>query len=546
MSSSFISSFPKNFTPSNSQTDIITKIDRAFNNGYKFVVCSAPTGSGKSFISKTIGNCAEEPSTEFREAVESYDIYKRNNFGKYVFEEDTITSRPSGCFALTITKSLQDQYKQLFNDIEILKGKSNYQCTYDDNFSVNCAPCIHIKNIKEKCWSGKTCTYYEARNKTILSKFSVLNYDMFFALPSHTKRKEYIVCDEAAELEDQLVKFFACQINFDALKKSKIVIPILPSTQDYGKIARWIQSMTAAVEDRIEELRDIVAGKNKPKILTVNSNIEELSTLQTLQGKLKTLISTWHESEYIIERHAKGINFTPLKVDELAKYIFDYADKVVLMSATIIDPSSFCKALGITKYQYIEAESTFDSSKGPIYISTKTKLNYSNLHQQLPKIANQITDICNHHSGEKGIIHTHTFDITNFLKKSIKNNRILYREPGISNEELLNIHNSSNEPTIIASPSMSHGVDLKGDLARFQIIIKAPYLPISDKRIEKLMKINFSWYVNKMLSSFIQACGRGIRSKEDHCVTYVLDGAIAEVVFKNKNKIPKYFLDRFV
>ena len=38
---------------------------------------------------------------------------------------------------------------------------------------------------------------------------------------------------------------------------------------------------------------------------------------------------------------------------------------------------------------------------------------------------------------------------------------------------------------------MSHGVDLRDDLARFQIIVKAPYLPTKDKRIEKLMKRKF-------------------------------------------------------
>jgi len=60
------------------------------------------------------------------------------------------------------------------------------------------------------------------------------------------------------------------------------------------------------------------------------------------------------------------------------------------------------------------------------------------------------------------------------------------------------------------------------------------------------MKSDSNWYVNKMLASFIQSCGRGVRSKGDFCTTYVLDGAITDVILKNKHKIPKYFLDRFV
>jgi hypothetical protein len=87
---------------------------------------------------------------------------------------------------------------------------------------------------------------------------------------------------------------------------------------------------------------------------------------------------------------------------------------------------------------------------------------------------------------------------------------------------------------------------LSDNLARFQIIVKGAFLPLSDKRIKKLFDEDKTWYTNKMLSSLIQACGRGVRSNKDHCVTYILDAAIVENIVKYKHKIPKYFLDRFV
>ena len=61
-----------------------------------------------------------------------------------------------------------------------------------------------------------------------------------------------------------------------------------------------------------------------------------------------------------------------------------------------------------------------------------------------------------------------------------------------------------------------------------------------------MFEIDKQWYTNKMLSNFIQQCGRGIRSKEDHCVTYVLDANIYDAIIRNKRRLPKYFLDRFV
>jgi Rad3-related DNA helicase len=542
-----LSNFPDNFTPNKQQVKLLQNIEQAFEDGYKFVVCSAPTGSGKSFISKTLSSASRAPSKEFIDLVSTYQVFKRTQTGDYLYSDEIEEQKTYGAFALTITKALQDQYKELFTDIDVLKGKSNYQCSYDENYNVEFAPCIFLKKVKDECWNKNSCPYYEARNKAITSCFSTLNYNMFFALPHHVRRRQYIICDEASELEEQLVKEFSCQINFDYLKKVEITIRPLPSDGDYGKLGRWISGLSVDIEDKIDELKDVV-NKNESKNIAayINDKKTELISLQSLQSKLKTLLDTWHDSEYIFERVAKGVNFMPLKVDRLARHIFDYADRVVLMSATIIDPKNFCKTLGIDKFKYVEADSTFDASKAPIYANTKVKLNYNNLQSNLPKIVKMIKEICQVHSNEKGIIHTQTNTITNYLKDNLNDNRILYREPGVKNEDILLQHIQSNSPTILASPSMTHGVDLKDDLARFQIIIKAPFLPMTDKRVEKMMKVDFNWYMNKMLSSLIQSCGRGVRSHKDHCVTYILDAAIIEAIFKNKGKIPKYFLERFV
>ena len=64
--------FPKGFDPLSQQIELIEKIDEAFKEGYKYVVCCAPTGSGKSFLSKTLANVSKEPSTDFVDLVESY------------------------------------------------------------------------------------------------------------------------------------------------------------------------------------------------------------------------------------------------------------------------------------------------------------------------------------------------------------------------------------------------------------------------------------------------------------------------------------------
>ena len=169
MISQFLANFPKDFTPSEQQVDIIQQIEQAFKSGNKFVICSAPTGSGKSFISKTLANVSSNHTDTFKNYINTYEAYKIDQHGSFVYEQECKDELPAGAFALTITKSLQDQYKSLFKDTSVLKGKSNYQCEVDTNYDVETAPCVHSKHIRDDCWKKNICPYYNARNESILS-----------------------------------------------------------------------------------------------------------------------------------------------------------------------------------------------------------------------------------------------------------------------------------------------------------------------------------------------------------------------------------------
>ena len=544
MISNLLSNFPAGYNPNSQQVKLIKSIDEAFSADHKFVICNAPTGSGKSFLSKTVGNAANNCTENFRDIVTSYVAFKQMHGGGYASADDCDEEPAFGCSALTITKALQDQYKELFNDVEVLKGKSNYQCAIDPNFAVDVAPCLHLPRIKEECWAKNCCPYYEQRNAALTAKFNTLNYSMFFSLPDHLKKRKYLICDEASELEDQLVREFTCKIEYKTLVNSDIDYRPYTSRTDGHK---WLNILLDNISDKINLLKEILVAKkgtsNKRVLIDLKSNIIKL---QNIHSKIALVIDSWNESEYVFSKDQYGITFMPLKVDKLSHRLFDYADKVILMSATIIDPTNFCKSLGIDKFKYVEAESTFDPKNAPIVCNTKFKLNYYNLKNNLPKVIKQIKEICNYHKNDKGIIHTHNNTITRSVGNEFTTSRFLVREPGVRNEDILEDHLMSEDPTVLISPSMTFGVDLKDSLARFQIIVKAPFLPTKDVRIERLMKDNFNWYQNKMLCTLIQACGRGIRSKKDYCITYILDGAITESIINNKHKLPNYFVDRFL
>jgi Rad3-related DNA helicase len=56
-------------------------------------------------------------------------------------------------------------------------------------------------------------------------------------------------------------------------------------------------------------------------------------------------------------------------------------------------------------------------------------------------------------------------------------------------------HVNSTTPTVLISPSLYIGLDLKNDLSRFQIITKVPYPDLGDRWINEKRKINGQWYI---------------------------------------------------
>lgn len=537
---SFISQFPENFTPSKLQVDVINKIDQAFSKGKKFVICCAPTGSGKSFIAKTLANTSSTPSETFRQLIGSYDAYKVDFDGNYSYEQECKDEPAFGTFALTITKSLQDQYQELFVGTDVLKGKTNYTCDVDPNYDTELAPCTFAPMLRDSCWAENRCSYYNARNDALLSQFAVLNYKMFLSLPSHVKRKNFLICDEASELEDELIRQFSAEINYDKLSNYGIPCEILV-TDNRERAYGWVNVL---VENISNELSAFLSKAGKKQNLLSQTEKIKYHFLKNLHRSLTVIHTHWHECEFVIDIDSKRVILTPLHANTLSKYVFNHGEKIVLMSATIIDHKHFAKSLGITDYEYIEVESTFDPNKSPIYISAKYKPSYNTLQSMLPGICDQIKLITDHHKNDKGLIHTHTNAITSFIKDRIKSDRYLCRDTNNTNEDILKLHAENNQPTVLVSPSLAYGIDLKDDLARFQIIVKLPFLPLSSKRVKKLFESDKEWYENKMLNAVVQAAGRATRNKDDYSSTYILDGNFINVVKRARSKLPKHFIDR--
>jgi Rad3-related DNA helicase len=533
-----IDAFPPELTPRDGQIKVLKQIENNIGKK-KFIILNANTGFGKAAIAKTLGNFSKHPSSKFVNNIKDYSAYKKDVYGKYSNEYTEVF----GAFALTITKSLQNQYQRDFPDGEILKGKRNYVCKYDEEYDVESGPCVLSPKLLSECWGCNRCNFYNSRNDTLIHKFGILNYSVFLTLPEHLRHREFLILDEASELEEELVKRFSIAIKYADLDKVGIIHSKI-FKDDPDSIRKWITDIHDEVRGKCEYYQESILKKSKTKL----QDSIKLKYLKNLFNSLEFVIHNWTQAEFISDCNDDSILIQPYKVNRLSKHIFDYGKTVVLMSATIIDHEHYAESLGISKdeYIYIEADNTFDPQKSPIYSSEKYPMTYNVIDENLPHVCKMVKDICDNHPNDKGLIHTGNFKITQYLKDYLPPGRFLYREDNTKNEDIINLHENAKGATVLVSPSMTHGVDLRGDLGRFQIIMKIPYLPINNKRIKKLMDNDPRWYQNKMLSSLIQGCGRCTRSQDDHSITYVLDGSFKNAIKRNKRKLPEYFLQRLV
>lgn len=547
---SLLEHFPPNSEPRTQQIEALSKIESCFNKNKKFVIACLPTGSGKSHVGYTVGRSAQPMDQHLLDLIQSYSIYKKNKNGEFVYEQDFLSRSPSYSFILTITKSLQTQYQQLFPNIPVLKGKNNYQCDIDENFTTESAPCLFSSKLKQSCFDADRCPYYKSRNNALGFISPILNYRVFFNLPNFLKRREIFICDEASGLEEELVSKYTFNLNYSFLESEKIKFKKLLSDNEKDALF-WIQDLSLQIEQNYEELKDRLndytgAANSSDKFYL--REMARLGKLNRLNISLKDTIDNWQVCDFLIEKKDKdGVIFTPYNVKPLAKNIFDKAEKVLMMSATISNPDIYAQSLGIKDYEYFEAKSAFNAKKSPIYCSKKYKLSYNSMEKNLPHVIDLALMICDKHKNEKGVIHTHTNFITEKIQNSVKKSeRFLFKTEAVNNEMILEEHKNSDKPSILVSPSLDTGISLDGDLGRFQIIIKAPYLPLGSKRIKKMFDKNPKHYSMKMLDKLIQMSGRCTRSKDDHSVTYILDAVAIDAVMREKSHLPKHFLERFV
>lgn len=524
-------------TPRATQAKVITAIDNAFRDGKRIIILEAPVGSGKSAIAMT--------------------------FARAYADSHIITPR----------KSLQDQYYEDFeDDIVLMKGRNAYPCTIEASpkqykricqeisqghvvapavGESSCAsgPCRNSESIWKMCTNSNGPCPYTVAIETAQKHHSVVHNIHSFIFQTNFgnkfERRSLMVIDEAHEIENTIRDFIT--------KKFTVGQVIAPADQpNFTDVNLWCDFFLS--DQFVPQETDGEAARKRedeeyksPK----DQYIDRVESLRANAEYYKTNFSVKPGKVFAGMREiGTSFEFIPHSIGDAGhRYLFDYGDRVLLMSGTIYDHDQYCRSIGVNPSEAlsIKIPSSFPVDNRPIYLKPDYQVDtsFSNWKDNFPKMISIIDRIQNIFKDVKGLIHAPSYEAAQEIAGAVPGKRLMTHGRHDFQEKLEEFY-ATKEPRIFISPVCQQGVDFKDDRARFQILTRVPYLNTSDEFVSHKVQNDFNWYNYQALIVFGQMLGRPVRSEKDFGATFLLDERFNKFVSRNSKKLPRWVQDAFV
>ena len=279
--------------------------------------------------------------------------------------------------------------------------------------------------------------------------------------------------------------------------------------------------------------------------MAVNSHLDGYEELPPplyvdLQRRLQSLVDL--KGKLAV---AQEYTYAPILSEQFAN---DYlrAKKIVLMSATIFGPEYWSHRLGIEDVEYLEVPSSFPAQNRPIYIQPVCSVSQKwwDKPDEQKKLINAIDNIIKRHIPKKGLIHSVSYRLTDWILTNSMFAGSGYLIKGDSDQAVDDWKKA--DKGILVSPRATEGVDLPDELCDFIIIPKVPYLSLGDQVTRLQMQEIPGFYEYKAMSAIIQGAGRGMRHKDDKCDTYILDQNWYHLFRGMKDQLPRWFTEALI
>lgn len=554
------------------QRTVLLEIESALKSGYRTIFLEAPTGFGKTPVAIALA--------------------------RYLGSSHICTA----------TKDLQAQYRRDFPFVFEVKGRGNFPCVVKEDMgldeSCEYGPCVqddsydcafktrlldykvvgegtpgelvqldplaereYVKNLQKKSklveLQWRPCHYFHQRWIGAKASHAVYNYRYFLSdifYTGTTPRRKLLVLDEAHQIESEVGDFRSFTVHKSALRFLPRVQ--MPDGKNVEEIDTWID-FCSNLHDKllkfIEQATDAIERGRIAEPYTERNLIDAIAREKNLASVLHDMRSSkknWIVSSVQRDLHHSNelvrATMTPLETSGYFGEILDKGTISFFMSATILSKEYLCKVAGLKPDQvkFVRVgESDFPVKNRPIHMMNVAWLNARSMEESMPKIVKAVDSILTMHKNDKGIIHTTSYSQLQRIRDGVSpenRSRLIETGSALGREEVLEKHRQSKRPTVLISPSMHQGVDLKDDLSRFQIIVKVPYPDLTDKKVSKMKERDPRWYTWYTVLRLVQSYGRSVRSKDDHAKTYILDESVSFLLKSAQDMVPRWFSEAIV
>lgn len=545
--------FPAGMTPRPKQLDALARINEAFRSGKRVVALEMPTGGGKSPICITVARAMRAMSG-------------RTHF-------------------LTVQKALQDQYTRDFPapEVEVLKGRSNYECSHPQGRGRSCAdaPCSAVKKgILPECVVGgeesdqrrkatrlqlppseQLCPYWRQLQLCNDNPITLFNFSSFLFQQriSRFGTRDLMIVDEAHKIEGQMMSFVTLEMTEYAL--SIISVKIDRDITNREQLMNWLRENR--VLSILQERLDHVGDSTDEESCEGELQKVEVEALRELQMKLEIFLGSDEKSEWIYET----IEYTDRRGDKAKKIVarpifgktfaqdllFSKADRALVMSATILDVNLWAKNLGFAPNEValVQTACDFPAENRPIHLDYCGSMGFKWFSREQnpkdptePKFMKKVQQILDRHQGQRGLIHCQSGALARQIYQGVDSDRLLFQDHFESKDELFAAHRAKPD-SVIVSPGIKEGFDFRDDLARFQILAKVPWASMTDKVVKERMNREPQWYAWLTALDLVQSYGRIVRSKDDWGYTYLVDSGFEGFCSRNGGLLPIWFREAF-
>lgn len=531
------------------QWQAVQQIVEAFERGKRFVLLSAPTGSGKTLIAELV-----------RRRLRVRALY------------------------LCHTRTLQQQFLRDFPYAAVLMGRENYPTRdFPERFGdpvepLTAAECTKARRELPACdrcpvpgegdWDAEqgapaglhcdwchpveACPYEQAKLRALRARLACTNYAYFLAEangPGRFSGWPLIVLDEADVLEELLMGYVEVRVSPTRLARLKIGVPekkTVPAAWE-----EWVERQAIpAVRRELARVKERVEERPEPRDVREMRFLERLlSGLERVRGQLG---SGWVYTGYAgAEPGSHPVVFRPIWVDKFAPdLVWRHGERFLLMSATLVSPHQVALDLGIPedRMAFVELPSTFPVQRRPIYVLPKVSMTNKTRDGEWPKAVESLDRIVARYPGERVLVHTHSYELARYVcERSAYRERIVsYATAGERDRALERFLRTPG--AVLVAPSMERGIDLPDDACRVVVVLKTPFPYLGDRQVSARLhsRGGQQWYDVQAIRALVQATGRGVRHAEDWADTYILDAQFMELWRRRKHLFPRWWRDALV